>query len=154
MDVSVIIVNYNTTEMVVACIQSVYQHTDKNSVEIIVVDNASPDRSIENLQITFPGITLLKNETNLGFGRANNRGIQAAVGKYIFLLNSDTLLTSDAIFAFFEYMDSHRQVACCGGELVGLAGDRKVSYGNFPSLLSAFSSLGPALFYKKYYNRW
>lgn len=155
MDVTVIIVNYNTVALSVECIQSVYQHTHKNTFEIIVIDNASADQSLREIAQLYPNIRFIFNEQNLGFGPANNQGISIANGKYIFLLNSDTLLTSDAISAFFDYMEmpSRHKVACCGGDLIKPDGSRQISFGNFPTIVEAISALGFCLFYKRYFDR-
>ena len=153
--VSVIIVNYNTTSLTRACINSVFTHTVDADFEIILIDNASNDRSVETLQLEFPMVKFIFNRENIGFGRANNLGIAIAKGTYCFLLNSDTLLTSDAIGSFLNYMENpkHAKVACCGGALITLEGNQQVSYGNFPSLAEIIATLGPGLFYKSYYRK-
>jgi GT2 family glycosyltransferase len=152
--VSIIIVNYNTTVLTRQCIESVLKFTTL-PFEIILVDNASKDRSIEQFQQFFPQLRLILNKENIGFGSANNLGISKAEGKYFFLLNSDTLLTSDAVGRFFSYMEqqSNKEVACCGGNLIKADGSDQISYGNFPSLAEAFSALGFLKFYQKYYLR-
>lgn len=152
--VSIVIVNYNTTSLTRACIQSVLTHTTSD-FEIILVDNASSDRSIETLQLEFTMVKFIFNQENIGFGRANNLGIEIAKGAYCFFLNSDALLTSDAIGRFLTYMESSKnaKVACCGGALITLDGKKQVSYGNFPSLAEVFATLGPGLFYKRFYRK-
>ena len=84
-DVSVIIVNYNTKDLLQACINSVKEQTKDVSFEIIVSDNGSSDGSIEMLRGEFPEVIVLENKDNLGFGKANNRGAEIANGKYLFL---------------------------------------------------------------------
>jgi len=155
MDISFIIVNYNTTELTTECLRSIYQFTHNNSFEIIVVDNASPDRSIDTITVVFPNVKLINNLENLGFGPANNIGVAHAKGKYVFLLNSDTQLISDAAEVFFNYMESpdHGNAACCGGALVDGKGSDQVSYGNFPSIREAIAALGPLLLFKRYFQR-
>ena len=104
MDVSVIIVNYNTLELTKNTIESVFEKTIEVSYEIILVDNASTDGSVEFFENNYKDkIILIKNNENLGFGRANNKGIEIAKGKYIFLLNSDTLLINNAIKILFDF---------------------------------------------------
>lgn len=154
-DVSVIIVNYNTTELTIKCIESVKKYTEKNTYEIILIDNASKDQSIAKLPEIFPELRFIANDTNLGFGRANNIGIDIALGKYVFLLNTDAFLLSDAIFSFWSFMEAkeNTDVACCGADLVNEKNERVVSYGNFPSLFEAFSSIGFFILYKKYYKQ-
>lgn len=118
MDVSVIIVNYNTLELTKNTINSVIEKTKGISYEIILVDNASTDGSIEFFEKEFKDkVIFIKNTENLGFGKANNRGIEIAKGKYVFLLNSDTLLINNAIKILFNYMEKNNNCGVCGGNL-------------------------------------
>lgn len=118
MDVSVIIVNYNTLKLTENTINSVIEKTKDIKYEIILVDNASTDGSIEYFEEKYNNkIILLKNKENLGFGRANNKGIEIAKGKYIFLLNSDTLLINNATKILYEYMEKEVKIGICGGNL-------------------------------------
>ena len=88
-DVSIIIVNYNSTQLLIDCVKSIVLHTKNVEYEIIVIDNASPDNGKEKLkQETGTHIHLIECEKNLGFGGANNIGIKAARGKYLFFLNA------------------------------------------------------------------
>lgn len=152
--VSVIIVNYNTTALTSACIKSVIKFTNI-PIEIILIDNGSADRSIELLKDEFPELILILNKENKGFGAANNLGISQAKADYLFLLNSDTLLVSDAVGSFLKFMEdkNHQHVACCGGSLISPKGEKQIAYGNFPSLAEIFASLGPGIFYKNYYSK-
>lgn len=99
MDVSIIIVNFNTKKLVEDCIKSIKKNTKKVSYEVIVVDNASSER------IDLKDTKIIRNETNLGFARANNQGIEASNGKYILLLNSDTVVKLGAIDKLFEFAE-------------------------------------------------
>lgn len=101
-DVSIIIVSFNTRDMLRDCIVSIKQKTLGCSYEVIVVDNDSHDGSVEMLRNEFPEVRVIEAGSNLGFGRANNLGMEQALGKYIFLLNSDTLLLNDAVSEFFR----------------------------------------------------
>lgn len=152
-DVSVIFVNYNTKDLVRQCIKSLYVKTIGIEIEIIISDNNSADGSIEMIETEFPEVILLKNNENLGFGKANNRGIEVAKGNYLFLLNTDTYLINNAIKIMFDFMELpvNKLVACCGGDLFNEDGSKQASYGNFPSLLDAISQLGFSRFYKNYY---
>lgn len=153
-DVSVIIVNYNTTQLTIQCIQSVFQFRNKYVVEVILIDNASADRSIEQLTAIFPEIHFIQNNRNIGFGAANNKGIKIAKGEFVFLLNSDTLLLSDAITTFVDYMrnPAHSKVAVCGGSLLSPELQPATSFGNFPTILCAVSLLGFKFLYPKFYQ--
>ena len=117
MDVSVIIVNYNTFDLIVECIKSIYEKTIGVEFEIIVVDNSSTDKRIHQLNDTFPNIVLIALEANIGFGRANNEGIKVAIGRNILFLNSDTKLINNAIKILSNYLDSKKNVGACGGNL-------------------------------------
>ncbi len=137
MDVSVIIVNYNTRDLTLQCLRSVYERTTRMSFEVIVVDNASSDDSVEQIQLEFPQVTLIKSNENLGFGRANNLGYEHSTGDYIFLLNSDTILINNAIEILWRFLNEHVDVAIVGGQLFekdGLELTHSYSY-IFPSLL-------------------
>lgn len=103
-DVSVVIVNYNTMQMTNKCIESILNFTKSNSIEIILVDNASTDGSKE-FYLNDNRIKYIYTNENLGFGRANNIGIDTAIGKYIFFLNSDTLLLDDVIKKLFDFAE-------------------------------------------------
>lgn len=155
MDVSVIIVNFNTTDLTRKCIDSIVRFSKEYSYEIILVDNSSEDRSIEQITHLYPTIITIFNKINLGFGAANNMGIQLAKGEFVFLLNSDTQLLSDAMKSFCEFMRAagNEQVAICGAELVNEKNLPVTSFGNFPTLFGAFSAIGFRYFYSSYYLR-
>lgn len=116
MDVSIIIVNYNTLSLVKACIDSIISKTKDIKYEIIVVDNASNDGSKEFFS-NDKRIIYIYNKENLGFGLANNEGIKIASGRNIFLLNPDTLLINNAIKILSEFLDGNPDAGCCGGNL-------------------------------------
>lgn len=102
MDVSFIIVSYNTQGLLRDCLQSIRKQTKGVEYEVIVVDNDSSDGSPEMVEREFPEMKVIRSGGNLGFGRANNIGMEQARGKYLFLLNSDTLLLNDAASEFFR----------------------------------------------------
>lgn len=134
MDASVIIVNYNTLELIAACIDSIIIHTYGVEYEIIVVDNDSTDGSKEFLSKD-KRIKYIQSGENLGFGRANNLGYEYSSGKYVFLLNSDTVLLNNAIKEFYDKMEAtSSQIACMGCLLVGKNGQRTHSYGKYPTI--------------------
>lgn len=117
MDLSIIIVNYNTFELTSNCIRSIHEQVKSLNYEIIVVDNASTEKDPEGLKELFPEIRLIKNHTNSGFAKGNNLGIACAKGKYILLLNSDCELLNDAPLVCFQYMEENPQ---CGLSTVKL----------------------------------
>jgi hypothetical protein len=109
MQVSVIIVNYNTKLLTFDCIKSIYDFTKDLDFEIILVDNDSSDYSIEYLSSFFPKVIYVKSSTNVGFGLANNLGCQSAKGEFIFLLNSDTLLKENSIKKLFDFYQANEK---------------------------------------------
>lgn len=136
MDVSVIIVSYNTRQLTLDCIESVYKKTKDIQFEIFVVDNASKDGSVEAIKNNFPNVILIENKENKGFGFANNLAIIKSNAKYVFLLNSDCVLLDNSILSFFTFMENteHKSIACVGGTLLDSNNNSIHSYGYFPSL--------------------
>lgn len=125
MDISIIYVNYNTSELVLQSIASVKKLTVGVSYEIIVVDNNSNDNIEQQLE---EGITFIQAGDNLGFGRANNLGAKRATGKYLFLLNGDAVLKNNAIKILFDFMEANPTVAVTGGNLFNINGKPTHSY--------------------------
>ncbi|TRZ51518.1 glycosyltransferase family 2 protein [bacterium] len=113
-ELSIIVVNWNTKELLADCLRSIYTHTSNLSFEVIVVDNASVDGSPEMVAADFPQATLIRNHQNLGFGRANNQGFALARGKYIGLLNSDAALLNEAFEVLVKCLDSRSSVGIIG----------------------------------------
>lgn len=155
MDVSVIIVNYNTEQLLNQCIQSILDNTKGICYEIIVVDNASTDNSVSAVKRLYPDVKVIQNEVNSGFGAANNLGIRKSSGEYIFLLNSDTYLLHNSIKVFFDFMTNpiNSNVGVCGGELLNEDGKKAISYGNFPTIKEVFFSLGFSYVFKRFFDR-
>lgn len=108
MNVSIIIVNYNTKELIKNCLTSIFEKTSGITFEVIVSDNGSSDGSIEMIKSEFPQVVLIENNANLGFGKANNVGSKIAKGKYLFFLNSDTVLLNNAVKEFFDKAESEK----------------------------------------------
>lgn len=132
MDVSVIIINYNTCKMTSECIDSIIEHTSGIDYEIIVVDNASADGSKEFFE-NDKRVRYIYSEKNGGFGYGNNLGMKVANGKYFFLLNSDTLFINNAIKEFYDYAESHERKTVYGCYLEGLDKKYRISFFYFPA---------------------
>ena len=135
MDVSIIIINYNTKEITECCIKSILSNTKSINYEIILVDNASSDGSVDFF-CDYNNINFIRSKENLGFGRANNLGFQSAKGKYIFLLYSDTILLNNALLEF--YTESERiqgNIGFLGCVLQDINYNNSHSFGRFPSLM-------------------
>lgn len=133
-DVSVVIVNYNTKQMTYDCIETVLNFTKANSIEIILVDNASTDGSKEFF-LNDNRIRYIYSNENLGFGRANNIGIDIACGKYVFLLNSDTILLDDVIKKLFDFAERNadNNLGAVGTCLINRDKQDALSFGQFVS---------------------
>lgn len=133
MDVSVIIVNYNTRILLADCLDSIQQQTFGLDYEVIVVDNNSKDGSQDFIKNKYSWVRLIESSENLGFGKANNLGMELASGKYFFLLNSDTILKNNALKYFFDYSESHTNFGALGSILLGPNQKNCHSYGKFPT---------------------
>ncbi len=116
MNVSVIIVNYNTASLLQQCVTSVVEKTHGVSYEIIVVDNGSREDELIPLR-NDKRFTLLEMHENLGFGRANNAGASKSKGEHLLLLNPDTLLVNDAISILYKHLMEHPDTGICGGNI-------------------------------------
>lgn len=113
-DLSIIIVNWNTRQLLLDCLQSVFASNTTYAFQVIVVDNASTDDSVNAVRTNFPQVRLLLNDENLGFSRANNRAIKASTSRYVLLLNSDTQIQPDTLQTMLSYMDAHPRVGAAG----------------------------------------
>ena len=155
MDVSVILVNYNTANLTKACLKSVFDHTSGIDFEVYVVDNASTDNSCEIIETEFPQVILIRNTENLGFGKANNIAMKRSQAKYVFLLNTDTVLVNNAIKIFFDFMEKeeNKNVAVCGGTLYDENNNPNITYGNFPSIGLYIFRFGLYKIFPQYYNK-
>jgi N-acetylglucosaminyl-diphospho-decaprenol L-rhamnosyltransferase len=102
-ELSIIIISYNTREMTMACLHSVYEETRGISFEVIVVDNDSKDGSAQSIKKKFPAVKLIVSDKNLGFGRANNLATKIAKGNYLLLLNPDTIVLNGAIQKLYSF---------------------------------------------------
>lgn len=123
MDLSVIIVSYNTKDLLKQTIRSVIETTSKITYEIIVSDNDSTDGSIAMVKDKFPQVLLIENKANLGFSKGNNIAIKQAKGRYILLLNSDTVVQGDCLEQSVAYMDKHKDIGVLGCKIVLPSGE-------------------------------
>lgn len=152
MDISIIIVNWNTKDFLINCIDSIYTTIKNLTFEIFVVDNGSSDGSAEAVKTKFPRIKLILNRSNLGYAKANNQALQEMKGTYAVLLNSDTQLTPRAIEVLVDFMDHNDKVGICGGQLLNADGSKQNSIANIPTLATELlnKSLLRRLFPSKY----
>ncbi len=135
-DLSIVIVSWNTRKVLQECLASVVKGLDDLNVELFVVDNASSDGSAEMVDAEFPGVTLLVNEENRGFARANNQAIRLARGRHVLLLNSDTVVLQDVLPRSVEYMDGHADVGVMGCRVLNGDGSVQLTCARFPTLLN------------------
>ena len=135
MDISVIIVNWNVRELLLACLESLREQTGVRH-EIIVVDNASRDESAEAVERQYPKVTLIANKNNRGFARANNQGIRLAKGRHILLLNPDTVVRPDTLRQTVAFLDNHPDIGILGCKILNRDGSRQRSIRRDPSFSS------------------
>jgi GT2 family glycosyltransferase len=134
MDVSIIIVNTNTKTLLKQALKSVFETTKDLNFEVIVVDNTSHDGSQQMVREEFPNVILIEAK-NKGFGHANNVGAQYAKGKYLFLLNPDTIVLNNAVKILAEFLDNNPKAGICGGNLFDADKKAALSYQMFlPSI--------------------
>ncbi|HUX87696.1 MAG TPA: glycosyltransferase family 2 protein [Chloroflexota bacterium] len=134
MDLSIVIVSWNTRDFLRRCLESVQRTCDSLSYEVLVVDNGSTDGSVELVAEEFPDVVLLRNTENVGFARANNQAIQRSRGRHVLLLNSDAELIGSTAQRIVEFLDAHPEAGALGGQLLNPDGSFQSSYADFPSL--------------------
>ena len=133
-DLSVIIVNWNTRDLLIPCLNSINQATQRMKAEVFVVDNGSSDESGRAAKEGFSEVILVENEINLGFARANNQALRRSKGIYLLLLNPDTQVKGGAIEKLISLMEAHPHVGMTGVQLLNSDGSKQNSVANFPSL--------------------
>ena len=140
-DISIIIVNYNLTESIRNLLQSIKKYTDAMSYEVIVVDNNSPDRSIEELKTEFPEFSFIFLNTNFGFGHGNNAGFAKSRGEYLLLLNPDTYLIDNMPMGLFRFAKQNPDFGIIGPKMIFPDGRFQVSSAKFPGILKEIGDL-------------
>lgn len=115
---SIVIVNWNTIELLAGCLRSVYETAAEPGVEVLVVDNASTDGSAAMVRERFPQVHVIENAENVGFAKANNQAIEHSHGRYVMLLNSDTEVHPGALEILIEFMALHPEAGGCGPRLL------------------------------------
>lgn len=138
MDVSIVIVNWNTKELLRDCLNSIYEQAGEIDYEIIVVDNASTDGSAEMVKRNFPHVTLIENSENRGYAAGVNQGVAVAKGRYVLVLNSDTIVCDNAIEKTMQYADKHPEAAVVGCQVWEDSDTVQMTCFRFPSVLNLF----------------
>lgn len=131
MDISIIIVNYNTRKLIHNCLQSIINNTEEISYEIIVIDNNSNDGSQNMIREIFPDVTLIQNNENTGFSRANNIGYHKSNGRLLLFLNSDTIIHVNAINKMVSYLERHNSIGVLGPKILNHEGKPTHSFQRF-----------------------
>jgi GT2 family glycosyltransferase len=129
--VAVVVVSYNTRELLLECLASVAQSTQSESAEIVVVDNASDDGSYDAVRQAYPQTSVIRNSTNLGFAAACNQAIKSTSAQFILLLNSDARLTAQAFIALYECLDRNERCGAAGCRLIDASGADAINTRNF-----------------------
>ena len=140
-DLSIVIVNWNTCNLLERCLASVWKDmsiANGLQVEMFVVDNASTDESVPLVRARFPQVKLIENQENRGFARANNQAIQASQGRYVLLLNPDTEVRPNALGTLIQFMDTHPEAGAAGSRLLNPDGTLQHSAHPLPTLLREF----------------
>jgi hypothetical protein len=138
MDVSIIIVSWNTKALLQQCLQSVYETAAKRTFEVLVVDNASSDGSPEMVKKEFPHVKLICTGDNLGFAKANNIGIKKSNGRYVCLVNSDIVILDGCIDKMCSYMDRRPSIGILGPRILNPDLTLQPSCKGFPSHWNTF----------------
>lgn len=138
-DLSIVIVNYNVKHFVEQCLRSVIAAGKGISLEVFVVDNASTDGSVEYLHPRFPSVTFIANSENLGFAKANNLALRRAAGRYLMILNPDTLVGEESLKTLIDYMETHPRAGVAGPKFLNRYGQfDKTSKRGLPTPWVAF----------------
>lgn len=156
-DLSIIIVSWNVRDLLRDCLHSVFANQGNLTLEVIVVDSASADGSPEMVRELFPQVMLIACEENVGFPRGNNIGLAQANGRYILLLNPDTVVLGNALAQSVAYLAQHPAVGVMGAQLLNADGSVQSSRRRFPSLLTGIfestwlQSYAPTFLLRDYY---
>lgn len=135
-NLSIIIVNWNTKNLLEKCLASVYENYQNLNIEVFVVDNASNDKSVEMVREKFPYTKLIINKKNVGFARANNQAIKQAKGGFVVFLNSDTEILDGALEKMVNFMKNHQDCGVAGCRILNPDHSLQLSVRRFPTLWS------------------
>lgn len=131
LQVAVVVVSYNTRDLLLDCLASVLESAQDRSFELVIVDNASEDASYEAVREAYPGAATIRNARNLGFGAACNQGINATNSKFILLLNSDARLTAQAFQTLCDYLEQDQRCGAAGCRLIDATGAEVINTRHF-----------------------
>lgn len=135
---AILIINWNTRLLLEKCLKSIQEHNgDDFETEIVVVDNGSTDGSPQMVKSAFPAVTLIENQEHVGFATANNQAALLTNAEYLLLLNSDTIVETQAIQDMCAYLNKHREVGIVGCKLTYADGSEQISFADYPTFGSA-----------------
>jgi hypothetical protein len=155
-DVTIVIVSFNTRDILRECLDSVFHGKGTLRIQVIVVDNASTDGSPMMVEQEFQDVLLIRSRVNLGFGPANNLGFRSAKGRYVVLLNSDAFMTEGSLQRSVAHMEANPGVGLGGGRLTGRDGSWQPSARMFPTVFSdllALSGLAARFPHSRFFGR-
>jgi GT2 family glycosyltransferase len=138
MTLSIVIVNWNTRDLLLGALNSIYRNPPPFEFETIVVDNASTDGSAESVRQSFPQVRLIANKDNAGYAKGNNQGIQQSTGRFVLLLNPDVVLPPNGLTDSVRILEQHPKVAALGVKLVNPDGAVQRSVRGFPTPAAVF----------------
>lgn len=137
-EISIIIVNWNTQDLLATCINAIIETKNQLDIEIIVVDNASTDDSVVMLRESYPHVLIIKNRKNVGFAKANNQGFKISTGNNILLLNSDAILQNGSLQNLLQVFDDQPHCGLVGAQLLNVDGSFQASFTDLPNLWQEF----------------
>ena len=138
LDLSIILVCWNNKEYLDPCLESLYDTGMKNSFDVIVVDNGSTDGSQQMLAEKYPDVKVIQNDENVGLGRASNQGIDATRGKYVLLLNNDTIVDGASFDVMIDFLNANPKVGAVGGKVFNPDGTVQTCYNYFSTFQEEF----------------
>ena len=144
MDLSIIIVNWNTCDLIMDCLNSIKENLGAEptlQVETFVIDNASSDDSVSAIKNQFSWVKLIENHQNVGFAKANNQGIKLSSGKFILLLNSDAYLQTNSLIFMIDALQKNNAIGAIGVKILNPDGTFQASYASFPTIASEVINL-------------
>jgi len=137
-DLSIVLVCWNNKAYLDSCLNSLYESGMKNTFDVIVVDNGSTDGSQKMLNEKYPLVRIIQNDGNVGLGKASNQGIEASMGRYVLLLNNDTVVNGESFDTMIEFLDNNPRAAAVGGKLLNSDGSIQSCYNYFTTLWEGF----------------
>jgi GT2 family glycosyltransferase len=156
-DISIIIVTWNSEDFIRNCLDSIFLSAEGVSREIIVVDNGSSDRTAKMVREFYPTVNLIENKSNLGYATANNQGIEQARGRYVLLLNPDTQVLEQALSSMYRFMEENPQAGALGPKLLNPDRSTQPSCREFPrfsTLIWEFTGLSRLFPKSVIFGRW